>query len=88
MALLNVQNVKSILSVSCEEKTAILECLGYIVNDNNKLVNSETGKLHICPISKKPIDIDNASVVPGSVLVINSDTMSLAEYFAQNFEIL
>ncbi len=86
MNKLNIADVNSIVKVNLEEKKAILEMLGYDI-DNGKLIINETQKIHKCPINKRPVTLEEASIVPGSTLVIKSDAISFAEYFAQYFKI-
>ncbi len=87
MALLDVKKVKSTVVLTSDEKKVILETLGYGINGNGKLT-TQMGKLHICPITKQPLDFKNAAIVPGSTLVIKDDILSFADYFAQHYEIV
>ena len=66
-----------------EEKKFLLESLGYEIDCNDFVLDGKTKKLHICPITKKPVKLENASVLPGSTVIINTNAMTLSEYFAR-----
>ena len=72
--------------INIEQKTALMDILGYSVDENGIIFDKETNKQHICPITDEPVSIDNASILPGSTIIINTTELSLSEYFTDYFE--
>ncbi len=72
--------------ISIEEKRILLDILGYEVGETGIILNKETKEEHICPITETVVFIENASVLPGSTVVINTSELSLAEYFTRFVE--
>ena len=73
-----------LLDLDDEEKKIFLEALGYGVNDEGKVIKSETNKPAICPYSEREIEFRNASILPGSVLVMNTNATTIAEYLTKH----
>ncbi|KXS46220.1 MAG: hypothetical protein AWU58_739 [Methanohalophilus sp. T328-1] len=69
-----------------EEKEILLNILGYYVDDNGTIFNKETNEEHICPMTKETVSIKNASILPGSTVIINTTELTLSEYFMDYFE--
>ena len=74
------------IDINIEEKTALMDILGYFVDENGIIFDKETKKEYICPITKEIVSIDNASIMPGSTIIINTTELSLSEYFTDFFE--
>jgi len=72
--------------IGIDEKRILLEVLGYEIGEAGIIINKDTRKEHICPITGSVVFIENASVLPGSTVVINTSELSLAEYFTQFVE--
>lgn len=72
--------------IGLEEKKILLDVLGYEIGEAGIILNKETRKEHICPITESVVFIENASVLPGSTVVINTSELSLAEYFTKFVE--
>ncbi|MCZ7357483.1 MAG: hypothetical protein O8C66_07885 [Candidatus Methanoperedens sp.] len=72
--------------INLEEKRILLDILGYEVGEAGILLDKNTKKEHICPITDSVVFIENASVLPGSSVVINTSELSLAEYFTKFVE--
>ena len=72
--------------INIEQKTALMDILGYYVDENGIIFDKETNNQHICPITDEPVLIDNASILPGSTIIINTTELSLSEYFTDYFE--
>ncbi len=72
--------------IAIEEKTVLLEILGYRIGEGGIILDNETRKEHICPITGSVVFIENASILPGSTVVINTSELSLAEYFTKFVE--
>ncbi len=73
-------------NLGLEEKEILLGILGYYVDENGMIFNRETGKEHLCPVTNDVIFIENASVLPGSTVVMNTTDLSLSEYFLEHLE--
>lgn len=72
--------------INIEQKTALMDILGYYVDENGIIFDKETKMQHICPITEEAVSIDNASILPGSTIIINTTELSLSEYFTDFFE--
>ncbi len=69
-----------------EEKEILLEILGYYVDENGIIFDKNTGEEHVCPVTNDVVFIENASVLPGSTVIINTTELSLSEYFLEHVE--
>ncbi|MFH0986495.1 MAG: hypothetical protein V1911_00430 [Candidatus Micrarchaeota archaeon] len=74
------------IEITSDQKKGLLSLLGYDIDKENFLKYRETGEQHICPISHKKVKLENASIVPGSTLVINSDLLTISEYLVDYLE--
>ncbi|MBW6469861.1 MAG: hypothetical protein K0A90_01410 [Methanosarcinaceae archaeon] len=72
--------------INIEQKTALMDILGYYIDEDGIIFDKETKMQHICPITGEVVSIDNASILPGSTIIINTTELSLSEYFADFFE--
>lgn len=72
--------------IGYEEKKVLLDILGYEVGEDGLILDKLTKKEHMCPITKEVVFIENASVLPGSTVVIRTTEFSLAEYFTEFVE--
>jgi len=72
--------------IDIEEKKALMDILGYYIDENGLIYNKETKKEHICPVTKDVVFVENASILPGSTVIINTTDLSLSEYFTEFFE--
>ena len=72
--------------INSEQKTALMDILGYYVDEKGIIFDKKTKMQHICPITEESVSIDNASILPGSTIIINTTELSLSEYFTDFFE--
>lgn len=72
--------------IDITEKKILLDILGYAVDENGMVLNKERNEKHICPITKEVVFVENASVLPGSTVVINTSELSVAEYLTKFVE--
>ena len=70
--------------IGVDEKIILLDILGYEVN--NKGLILKNGIEHKCPITGEPVFIENASILPGSI-VINTSDFTLSEYLTRFVDI-
>ncbi len=73
-------------NINIEQKTALMDILGYYVDEKGIIFDKKTNMQHICPITDESVSIDNASILPGSTIIINTTELSLSEYFTDFFE--
>lgn len=73
-------------NINIEQKTALMDILGYYVDEKGIIFDKKTKMQHICPITAESVSIDNASILPGSTIIINTTELSLSEYFTDFFE--
>ncbi|MCJ7648262.1 MAG: hypothetical protein MUP85_06590 [Candidatus Lokiarchaeota archaeon] len=69
--------------IGIDEKIILMDILGYEVDDNGLVLEKETENEYKCPISGEPVFIENASILPGSTVIINTSDFSLSEYFTR-----
>jgi len=67
--------------LTIEQKKVLLNALGYKVEEDG-LILDENGKPHECPYTKKNVFLENASIMPGSVIVMNTSSITLSEYMS------
>ncbi len=71
----------SFLKINTEEKIKLLEVLGYGIDEDGYILDGNTGEPYTDPLNNEEIHIENASVLPGSTVIINTTPLSLSEYF-------
>jgi len=75
--------IKETVSLTKEEMKILLEILGYSVNSSGIVYKSDGAVLE-CPLSKEGVTLDKSiSVMPGSIIVMNTTPVTLSEYFYQ-----
>jgi hypothetical protein len=77
----SVENQISFLKINSEEKIRLLEVLGYGIDDDGYILDINTGEPYTDPMNNEEVHIENASVLPGSTVIINTTPLSLSEYF-------
>ncbi|MBI2523008.1 hypothetical protein HYW19_01335 [Candidatus Woesearchaeota archaeon] len=73
---------KETIILSKEDKKILLETLGYTV-DKEGFVLSANKDREICPFTNNPIKLEDASIMPGSLIIMNTTPVTLSEYFYQ-----
>lgn len=73
------------LSLDNDEKKILLESLGYSV-DSEGYVRDLNGKIHLCPYTNGKVKFENASILPGSTVIINTSAFTLSEYVTEYLE--
>ncbi|ODS41553.1 MAG: hypothetical protein A7315_00030 [Candidatus Altiarchaeales archaeon WOR_SM1_79] len=74
------------LYIKDDEKKILLDCLGYSVNKEGYIINAKTGDYHTCPITRERVPFKEASILPGSTLVINTTPLTISEYLLDYIE--
>jgi hypothetical protein len=72
--------------IGFDEKKILLDILGYGIGEKGIIFNKETNEEHICPVTKEVVTIEEASILPGSTIVMNTTELSLSEYFLDYVE--
>ncbi len=70
------------LDIADEEKKILLDCLGYSVKGDGYITNAKTKDYHTCPITRERVLFKDASILPGSTLVINTTPLTISEYLS------
>lgn len=73
-------------TINIEEKRVLLDILGYEIGEGGIILDKTTNKEYLCPITGEAVFIENASILPGSTVVIKTSELSLAEYFTRFVE--
>ncbi len=71
------------ISVGNSDRLKLLKNIGYDVDDEGYVFNKKTGEQIKCRYGKDKVHIDTAGVLPGSIIMINTNPITLAEYFVE-----
>ena len=74
------------LDLNSEEKTLLFEVLGFSIDSDGYVYDELLKDRHLCPYTKKEILFQNASILPGSTLIINTSALTLSEYITDKLE--
>lgn len=74
------------LDVNDDEKKLLLDILGFEVSEDMVIIEKKTKTPYICPITKKKVRLEDASILPGSTIIINTSAITLSEYFSRFLE--
>ena len=66
-----------------ENKKLLLDFLGFTIDADNLVVDKSNNKRVICPYSNKYVHLSNASVMPGSTIIINTSPYTLSCYISE-----
>lgn len=79
------KDFKKFINLPSNARRVLLKALGYEVK-RGYIIHSDTKERIICKYSKKPILFENASIMPGSTIIINSDPLSISQYIGEYLE--
>lgn len=79
------KSFKEFISLSAEQKLILLQALDYNI-DSNGFVVDKTNKKVKCKYSNKPVLFNDASILPGSTIIINTSLITLSEYISDYLE--
>lgn len=76
---------KNFVKLNDEQKLILLKSLDYDLDDNGYVVDKNNKKV-LCPYSNQPVLFKNASVLPGSTVIINTSLITISEYISEYLE--
>ena len=74
------------IDLESEEKALLLEVLGFSVDQEGYVYDELLKERHICPYTKKEVLFENASILPGSTIIINTSALTISEYITEKIE--
>ena len=77
-----------IINLTDEQKTVLLDALGYGVDEDGYVVELEApdgtqNKRVKDRYTNEDVKLENASVLPGSTIIIDTNAFSISEYFEE-----
>jgi len=69
-----------VLNLTDEEKKVLLDALDHGVDNEGYVIDSEGNRV-IDRYSDIPIKLERASILPGSTVIIDTNSFSISEYF-------
>lgn len=76
----NFMTQKEVISLSKEDLKLVLDILEYEI-DKDGVVIDKNNKNVICPFTAEPVNLDSLSIMPGSLILMNTSPVTLSEYF-------
>jgi hypothetical protein len=73
-----------LIQLSNNDRMKVLDKLGYSVNENGFIIDRIGRKEVICRYSNETVHINNAAIMPGSLVIMNANPLTMAEYFAKH----
>lgn len=81
-----VENFNSFMEIKDSEKLVLLKALGYSVNKHGFIIEDLNNKIVWCRYTNVPVKFEEASILPGSTVVINTTPVSLSSYIEEFLE--
>jgi len=81
-----IENFKRFIKLNDDQKLVLLKSLGYDVNSNGFIIDSKTGNKILCKYTEKPVLFKDASILPGSTVIVNTSLITLSEYIFDYLE--
>jgi len=76
---------RNFISLSDEQKLVLLKSLDYDVDHNGYIVDKNNKKV-MCKYSNQPVLFKNASILPGSTVIVNTSLITISEYISDYLE--
>ena len=76
---------KKFISLNDEQKLVLLKSLDYDVDNNGYIVDKNNKKV-LCQYSNHPVLFKNASILPGSTVIVNTSLITISEYISEYLE--
>jgi len=80
------ENFKGYLKLNDEQKSILLKALDYGIDSKGFIIETKTNKKVLCKYTNKPVSLNNASILPGSTIIINTSLITLSEYTSEYLE--
>ena len=80
-----LQDFKKFLFLSDEKKKILLKALGYGTDVKGYIID-ENGRRVLCKYSGVEVPFVNASILPGSTIIINTTPYTLSKYLEEYLE--
>jgi hypothetical protein len=80
------KDFKSFIRLDDDPKKLLLEALGFGIDSEGFVIKSETGIRERCRYTGKQILFKDASVLPGSTVIINTSLITLSQYILDYLE--
>ena len=80
------EEFKAFIELPEEAKLVLLKSLGYDVDNKGYILDSNNKKKVICKYSKKPVHFKDASILPGSTIIINTNLITMSQYVCEYLE--
>ncbi len=71
---------KETVLLTKEQFTSLLDALDYKVNEKGVIIDLNNKEV-ICPFTAEPVKLDMLSIMPGSIVLMNTTPVTLSEYF-------
>src|SRR3972149_3760365 len=72
--------------LSDEEKKILLSAFGYLVDDEGNIIDSLDNSKIISQMTRKPLTIKDAALMPGSLKIIDSDPLTISRFLREEIE--
>lgn len=72
--------------LNLDEMHTFLDIIGYETDEDGVIIDKETKEEYISPVTEQTVFIENASVLPGSTIIVDTSELSLSEYFTKYLE--
>ena len=69
-----------------DEKKLLLSAFSYAVNENGEIIDSLLNEKIPSKITNKPLTINEAALLPGSLKVTDSDPLTISKYIREMIE--
>ncbi|MFH1181709.1 MAG: hypothetical protein V1702_02005 [Candidatus Woesearchaeota archaeon] len=81
-----VDNFGEFLNLKSNEKEILLKALGYGRNEHGFVINDLTKRIVWCRYTNEPVRFEEASILPGSTIIIKTTPLSLSGYIEEFLE--
>jgi hypothetical protein len=79
-------NEIKLVQLGNDERISVLKKLGHDLDNDGYVLEKKSKNRLICKYSKEVIHINNAAILPGSLIIINANPITMAEYFLDNLK--
>lgn len=80
-----LKDFQKFISLSTEKKKVLLTALGYRIDIQGFIIDENNNRV-ICKYSGVEVPFANASILPGSTIIINTTSYTIAKYIEEYLE--